>query len=204
MRNWLRRWYGRDCPVWTWPVSAWLAVVSVGLGFSFTQYAETATNVLFYIEVSMFSGVSGWALWQWKLRYMLRRWLARQLVGQLWQRAGHAQGPVGTYGAQNLCGSGGQTFRPMTRTWQEIFDEWPDNVLRIQANNKNQLAIREALFFGYFGPLESWCERNLSQPFYLWSDDHAVSIIIPGEQDRILWMLTWNDGLPTPRELDVI
>jgi hypothetical protein len=50
--------------------------------------------------------------------------------------------------------------------------------------------------------LEAWCERNLSHEFYLWSDDVGISLIIPQEQDRIMWMLTWNDGLPSPTDVD--
>lgn len=143
---------------------------------------------------------AGFVLQQWwrrslkkKLRRRVTRWLRGLLVPQ-----------SGVSSSQNLCGAGGQSFRPMTKTWQEIFDQWPDHSLRLRATNKNSRAIHEALFFGYFGPLEAWCERNLSHGFYLWSDDITVSLIIPYEQDRIMWMLMWNDSLPTPEELDAI
>jgi len=159
---------------------------------------------MYSIQLGVILGVVAWQWWNRSIKRRLRRWLAHELMGYTMQR-GHVHGPVGELdNSGNLCGAGGQAFRPMTKTWQELFDEWPDRSLRIQANGKNNKAIVEAMFFGYFAPLEHWCAHNLSHGFYLWSDHLSISLIIPSEQDRIMWMLVWNDRLPTPEELDAI
>ena len=197
MRAWLHKWYGDSCPYWTWPVTAWIAVLIVVP--LFIVNSDWGVLAMYSIQLGVIIGIVAWQWWQRSLKCKLRRWLAHQLMGHIMQRR-HVHGPVGKLdNPGNLCGSGGQAFRPMTRKWQEIFDQWPDHSLRIQATKQD---IYEALFFGYFGPLEAWCDRNLSHGFYLWSDDIGISLIIPHEQDRIMWMLTWNDGLPSPTDVD--
>ena len=203
MRAWLHKWYGDNCPYWTWPVTAFGITVLIVIPLFFVN-SNWSVLALYSIQLGVIIGVVAWQWWWRRLKRKLLRWLARELMGYTMQR-GHVHGPVGELDDPgNLCGSGGHTFRPMTKTWQEIFEEWPDHSLRIRATTKNSRAITETLFFGYFGPLEAWCERNLSHGFYLWSDNITVSLIIPSEQDRIMWMLVWNDRLPTPEELDAI
>ena len=199
LRARIREIYGDQGPVWAWPLTfcgtLLLAVTAVGL----TKGSDAAGMTAYSLETAFVVGAFGWLWWQNSLRYWFRKRLARFLVGEVFQR-GHVAGPVGVRG--NLCGSGGHTFRPMTKTWQEIFDQWPDHSLRTRVRKDNQRAIIEELFFGYFGPLESWCERNLSHAFYLWTDDRGVALIIPDEEDRLLWKLTWDDGLPSPTDVD--
>ena len=203
MRTWLRKWYGDDGPFWTWPVTVFGIAVLIVVPL-FIVNSDWGVLAMYSIQLGVVLSVVAWQWWHRSLKRKLRRWLAHELMGHTMQR-GHVHGPVGELDKPgNLCGAGGQAFRPMTKTWQEIFDQWPDHSLRLQANSKNNRAIHEALFFGYFGPLEAWCDHNLSHGFYLWSDDKGVSLIIPSEQDRIMWMLVWNDRLPTPEELDAI
>jgi len=203
MRAWLHKCYGRHAPPWTWPATAFGIALLIVIPL-FIINIDWGVLAMYAIQLGVIAGTVGWQWWQRSLKRKLRRWLAHELMGYTMQR-GHVHGPVGELDKPgNLCGAGGQSFGPMTNTWQEIFDQWPDHSLRLQLTAKNGRAIQEALFFGYFGPLEAWCERNLSHGFYLWSDDKSVSLIIPYEQDRIMWMLVWNDRLPTPEELDAI
>ena len=203
MRAWFSKWYGDDGPFWTWPVTAFGITMLIVVPL-FIVNSDLGVLAMYSIQLGVILGVVAWQWWNRSLKRKLRRWLARELMGYTMQR-GHVHGPVGELdNPGNLCGAGGQSFGPMTKTWKEIFEEWPDHSLRIQATTKNSRAITETLFFGYFGPLEAWCERNLSHGFYLWSDNITVSLIIPSEQDRIMWMLVWNDRLPTPEELDAI
>jgi hypothetical protein len=203
MRTWLRKWYGDDGPFLAWPVTAFGIALLIVIPL-FIINSDWGVLAMYSIQLSVVLSVVAWQWWNRSLKRKLRRWLAHELMGYTMQR-GHVHGPVGELDKPgNLCGSGGQSFRPMTKTWQELFDEWPDRSLRMGATGKNNKAIVEAMFFGYFAPLEHWCERNLSHGFYLWSDNIIVSLIIPSEQDRIMWMLVWNDRLPTPEELDAI
>jgi len=203
MRAWLHKWYGDDGPFWTWPVTAFGIALLIVVPLSIVN-SDWGLAVMYGIQLGVIAGLVGWQWWQRSLKRRLCRWLAHELMGYTMQR-GHVHGPVGELeNPGNLCGAGGHAFRPMTKTWQEIFDEWPDHSLRIRATGKNNRAITEVLFFGYFAPLEHWCAHNLSHGFYLWSDHLGISLIIPSEQDRIMWMLTWNDMLPTPEDLDAI
>ena len=194
MRAWLRKWYGDSCPFWTWPVTA-LGIAALIVVPLFMIHSDWGVLAMYSIQLGVAAGFVLQQWWRRSLKKKLRRCVTRWLRGLLVPQSGVSS-------SQNLCGAGGQSFRPMTKKWQEIFDQWPDHSLRIQATSKNSRAIYEALFFGYFGPLEAWCERNLSHEFYLWSDDVGISLIIPQEQDRIMWMLTWNDGLPSPTDVD--
>ena len=145
MRAWLRKWYGDSCPFWTWPVTAFGITVLIVVPL-FMIHSDWGVLAVYSIQLGV---PAGFVLQQWwrrslkkKLRRRVTRWLRSLLVPQ-----------SGVSSSQNLCGAGGQSFRPMTK---------------------------------------------------LWSDDVGISLIIPHEHDRMLWMLTWNDSLPTPEELNAI
>jgi hypothetical protein len=135
-----------------------------------------------------------------------KRWVKRRIYGpilaHLMRRYGETPDACrqGMHAGRNRCGSGGQTFQPLTKTWADVFLEWPgDSSVRQMSQqqlNKQARAVTEELFFGYFGPLESWCERNFAGEFYLWSDDIDLYLLIMEANDRTLWQLTWGNALP--------
>jgi hypothetical protein len=95
---------------------------------------------------------------------------------------------------------------PFKKNWQEIFNELPEDcevkLITQEQINKQRPAVMEYLFFAYYGPLESWCERNLQGSYYLWYDDKRINMILFEERDRVLWLLKWGNGFPSYAKLD--
>ena len=99
---------------------------------------------------------------------------------------------------KNLAGLGGQGFRPRFISWQTILKQ---SKIRLSSyagvRGMGDIAIREVLFFGYFGPLEAWCESNCQGGYFLWSDDSGVYLILMDEMDEVTWKLTWDGSMPS-------
>lgn len=97
---------------------------------------------------------------------------------------------------KNICGSGGQYNQPMIRSWNSIYDD-EHSLQKVDWSKKElTLAAKESLFFGYFGPLEAWCEKYLTGDFALWSDDKNVYLLIHHEYDQTYFALKWGGKLP--------
>lgn len=114
---------------------------------------------------------------------------------------------------RNLCGLGGQGAPVYTVSWEELWDTVKTaqakeifGEAKTKAAGRGERSLLEGLFFAYFGPLEAYCERIFQEKFYLWSDDKNVSLIIPGEADRMFWQLRFGDKmrLPSWDELDAM
>mgnify|MGYP006288440559 CR=1 FL=1 len=100
---------------------------------------------------------------------------------------------------KNIAGVGGQQFRPYFIRW---------NTILFQSKRYSQLstivdsvALKEELFFEYFGPLEHWCDENCQGQYYLWSDEHGIYRLFTNSVDDMLWNLTFEDQMPTMREI---
>ena len=66
----------------------------------------------------------------------------------------------------------------------------------------DETALREELFFEYFGPLEHWCDQNCQGPYYLWSDHHGIYRVFTNSVDDMLWNLTFDSEMPTIRDIE--
>ena len=202
MMRFFNKLYGKDCPIWIVPATLFVYTF-IPVLMVFSPYREYAVAAAWSIQGTFVTIGFIWIAWRRWIKQRLCRWLAKQMFPNGVQPLSQGTQPVAS-ASGNLCGAGGQYHPPMTKTWQELFDDWPDRSMRIVANKDNIRAIKEVMFFGYFAPLESWCERNFSSDFYLWSDETAIKLIVPDTNDRMLWMLTWNQGLPAPSELDEV
>ena len=126
--------------------------------------------------------------------YFVRKW-AKEISARAVYRSIHSPGPVVDSTVKNLMGDGG-THRPYHVGWQKLFDQCKDPDALVAARKKQYLAVKEYLFFAYFGPLEYWCEHNFSNKFMLWHDNDGVYCMPLTDQDQMLWMLTWDNKMP--------
>jgi len=202
MMRLLNKLYGKDGPIWIAPATLFICFLIPGL-MVLTPWRQYAVTAAWSVQLTFVTIGFVWISWRRRIKPWICRWLVKQMFPNGARSLSGGTQPVASTSG-NLCGAGGQNHPPMTKTWQELFDDWPDRSMRIVANKDNIRAIKEVMFFGYFAPLESWCERNFSSAFYLWSDETAIKLIIPDANDRMLWMLTWNQGLPAPGELDEV
>ena len=99
----------------------------------------------------------------------------------------------------NIAGLGGQSFNPAFISWNHLFQQAYAELRQYQ--DKPQI-IREYLFFAYFGPLESWCDRNCQSKFLLWPTEHGIYRYFADPVDVMLWNLTWDKPMPTIKELE--
>ena len=132
---------------------------------------------------------------------LLKRYLVRKWAKDIAKTVGAGVVPTNHELGKNISGAGGQSRRPYSVTWQSLFDQCDSIELKIAANKKQYLAVKEFLFFAYQGPLEVWCERNFVGPFMLWSDDRCIHCMLFDTQDRVLWQLTWGDTMPRYKEM---
>ena len=96
----------------------------------------------------------------------------------------------------NVCGLGGQYNQPLIKSWNSVYDD--THSLQKIDWSKQELILsgKEQLFFGYVGPLESWCEKYLTGDFALWTDDQNVYLLLINEYDRTYVGLKWGGKLP--------
>jgi hypothetical protein len=132
---------------------------------------------------------------------LLKRYLVRKWAIDIAKTVGTVVVPTNHELSKNIAGAGGQRRPPYGVTWQSLFDQCDSIELKVAANNKRYLAVKEFLFFAYLGPLEAWCERNFAGPFMLWSDDHGIHCMLFDTQDRVLWQLTWGNTMPRYKEM---
>jgi hypothetical protein len=94
---------------------------------------------------------------------------------------------------------------PYTKTWQEIFNELPEDCELKQMTqfeiDRNPRAVNEWLWFSYYGPIEAWCEQNLKGSYILWSKEHQIEIMLFEERDRTLWLLRFGAKFPAYKDL---
>ena len=95
-------------------------------------------------------------------------------------------------GCRNMAGLGGMKFRPRFVMWQTLFEQSAE--LRGWGNRPN--VVRETLFFGYFAPLEAWCDHNCHGPYYLWADDVGIYLQLSDPMDDMLFKLVYGGGMP--------
>lgn len=134
--------------------------------------------------------------------YFVRKW-AKEISARAVYRSIRSPGIVVDSTVKNLMGDGG-THRPYTVSWQQLFDQCKDRDLIDAARKKQYLAVKEYLFFAYFGPLEHWCEHNFSNRFMLWHDDNGIYCMPQCDQDQMLWMLSWDNKMPSYDEMQNI
>jgi hypothetical protein len=91
---------------------------------------------------------------------------------------------------------------PFTKTWQEIYDTWPEKFGPILSSNINSKIKINDIIQEYFYNLQRWAICNLTYDFYLWSDEKDVNVILTEPGDKLLWKLTWDGTMPTPTELN--
>lgn len=104
-------------------------------------------------------------------------------------------------GKKNLAGLGGQEFKPYFISWNVLTHQSRSHIrLTIRAKS-DPIAVKEHLFFEYFGPLEHWCDTNCNGHYYLWSDSLGVYRAFIDPMDVMLWNLTFEGGMPTMREI---
>lgn len=126
--------------------------------------------------------------------YFVHKW-AKEISARAVYRSIHSPGPIVDSTQRNLMGDGG-THKPYHISWQALLDQCKDADVITSARAKKYLAVKEYLFFAYFGPLEHWCEHNFTSKFMLWHDDNGVYCMPLSDQDQMLWMLTWNNTMP--------
>lgn len=126
---------------------------------------------------------------------LIRRWSA-EIAAEVRRRAQ----PAVTDGvSHNRAGLGGHGLRPLHISWQELFEQCQDpNIIRCADRPR---VVEEYLFFAYVGPLEAWCERNCTGPWYLWSDEGGVHLLLDDTADRMLWSIAWDGHMPDLDEL---
>jgi len=132
---------------------------------------------------------------------LLKRRLVRKWAKDIAKIVGAVVAPADYELSKNIAGAGGQSLQPYGVTWQSLFDQCDSIELKVAANNKQSLAVKEFLFFAYLGPLEAWCERNFVGPFMLWSDNRCIHCMLFDTQDRVLWQLTWGNTMPRYKEM---
>jgi len=128
-------------------------------------------------------------------QYFVRKW-AKEISARAVYRSIHSPGPIVDSTQRNLMGDGG-TRRPYHISWQALLDQCKDTDVINSARAKKYLAVKEWLFFAYFGPLEYWCEHNFTDRFMLWHDNNGVYCMPLTDQDTMLWMLSWNGAMPS-------
>lgn len=128
---------------------------------------------------------------------LIRRW-ARQIANAIHHTEFKIQRKDQV---SNVCGSGGHSFRPMIKSWTDIYDE--GNTVQKVNWDVNRLSKTglERLFFDYFGPLEAWCEHYLTGDFALWTDDQNVYLLLTHEYDQTYFGLKWGGKLPNINRL---
>ena len=126
--------------------------------------------------------------------YFVHKW-AKEISTRAVYRSIHSPGTIVDSTQKNIMGDGG-TRKPYSITWHDLFDQCKNQELINTARAKKYLAVKEYLFFAYFGPLEHWCEHNFSSKFMLWHDDNAVYCVPLTDQDQMLWMLVWDNKMP--------
>lgn len=104
-------------------------------------------------------------------------------------------------GKKNLAGLGGQEFKPYFISWNVLTQQSKSNIRLTIWQKANPTAVKEHLFFEYFGPLEHWCDTNCNGHYYLWSDSMGVYRAFIDPMDIMLWNLTFENGMPTMREI---
>ena len=100
-------------------------------------------------------------------------------------------------GCRNMAGLGGMGFRPRFVAWQTLFEQ--SSELRGWGNHP--YVVRETLFFGYFAPLEAWCDHNCQGPYYLWSDKVGIYLQLSDPMDDMLFKLTYGLDMPNLSEV---
>jgi hypothetical protein len=101
--------------------------------------------------------------------------------------------------SKNIAGLGGQSFNPAFISWDHLYRQ---SYAELRQYQDKPHAIKEYLFFAYFGPLEAWCERNCQSKFLLWSTEHGIYRYFDDPIDNLLWNLTWDKPMPTVKELE--
>lgn len=104
--------------------------------------------------------------------------------------------------SKNIAGLGGQDFYPAFISWNALYEQCHDPELKRWAHCTN--VVREHLFFAYFGPLESWCDKNCQGPYYLWSDSRGIHRQFVDPIDAVLWTLTWSKPMPDLADIEKI
>lgn len=133
---------------------------------------------------------------------MMRKFIKKILVKK-WAREIASEFTPQPESKGNICGLGGQGYQPFSRSWDSIYQEAPLMIRKAIDPNTN-LTMRECLFFGYFGPLEYWCETYLQGQYYLWSDLYGINLILTEERDKVFWELKWGPKLPPARIMEGI
>ncbi len=126
--------------------------------------------------------------------YFVRKW-AKEISARAVYKSIRSPGPIVDSTVKNLMGDGG-TRRPYTISWTVLLNQCKDPDAINAAKTKKYLAVKEYLFFAYFGPLEYWCEKNFADKFMLWHDEGGIHCMPLTDQDQMLWMLTWNNEMP--------
>jgi len=123
---------------------------------------------------------------------LLRRW-ARQLTNEKHHTTSEI---IKESNPKNLCGIGGHGVRPFYRSWNDLYNDThstnPIDPTKYELKRK----VKETLFFGYFGPLEAWCERQFTGDFALWSDEKGVYLMVFHDYDQTYFALKWGGTLP--------
>jgi len=102
---------------------------------------------------------------------------------------------------KNICGIGGQ-LTPIFRSWVDIYND--NHTINPLDSSKYVLkpAAIEQIFFGYFGPLEAWCEQNFTGDFALWTDQKGIYLLLVHDYDRTYFSLKWGKNLPNFNSLE--
>jgi hypothetical protein len=104
----------------------------------------------------------------------------------------------------NICGPRNGRA-PLQIDWTAVYDSaysgstttivnWRQSTLSTSALDK--------LFFEYFGPLEHWCEHNLSGNFALWFDRKSIYLLLIHEHDHLYFKLMFNGQMPDLKMLN--
>jgi hypothetical protein len=134
------------------------------------------------------------------------RYVARRYPDTVLSRTGKPRLP--STDSVNLCGAGASEWMPMSKTWQSLYDEWPDDseIKKMSSTEikKKILVVKETMFFGYFGPLEAWLESKCQGNFYLWHDADRIYLILTDSRDMLYYNLKWDNRLPTVKEIEKV
>ena len=88
-------------------------------------------------------------------------------------------------------------IQPYKKTWQEIYDEWPDNTIRyLDSAQIGRILRRE-----YFHQLEKWLDNNCVGIYYCWTDSVGIYLFLKDEQDQVFYYLNFEEKLPPTKDM---
>lgn len=96
--------------------------------------------------------------------------------------------------SQNIFGLAGTKSRLLYIEWNKLFKK-KYNLNHHIDKCLEPMAIKEDLFYEYFGPWEDWLETNCKGKFGLTYNGDIIIFYIELEEDKLLFNLTFSDNI---------